>query len=157
MPLPPADTLQFVGNVPGVPATAPCIVLLRRLLVRDSSMSKPLQTSVLGLKSIRGRSTAAVCSTPSSSKYVAVDARVNVMRGSTVLDLAKSSNSDGRIVGKLLDRLTDRPLYAATALITAKLNTGCSVVVPPVVAKVISKLPAPTAVTWIMYLSVPLS
>jgi demethoxyubiquinone hydroxylase (CLK1/Coq7/Cat5 family) len=27
--------------------------------------------------------------------------------------------------------------YAVTALITAKLNTGCSVVVPPVVAHVI--------------------
>lgn len=38
---------------------------------------------------------------------------------------------------------------------TAKLNTGCSVVVPPVVANVIWHDPAATAVTWMMYLSVP--
>ena len=38
---------------------------------------------------------------------------------------------------------------------TAKLNTGCSVVVPPVVRNVILKLPAATAVTNRSYKSVP--
>jgi hypothetical protein len=38
---------------------------------------------------------------------------------------------------------------------TAKLNTGCSVVVPPVVLKDILNDPAPTAVTWISFKSVP--
>ena len=37
--------------------------------------------------------------------------------------------------------------YALTALITAKLKTGVSVVVPPVVRNVMLKLPAATAVT----------
>ena len=40
-------------------------------------------------------------------------------------------------------------------MITTKLNTGCSVVVPPVVKKVTLKLPAPTAVTLTWYKSVP--
>lgn len=40
-------------------------------------------------------------------------------------------------------------------MITAKLNTGCSVVVPPVVNEVILKLPAATLVTKISYKSVP--
>ena len=38
---------------------------------------------------------------------------------------------------------------------TAKLKTGCSVVVPLKVANEISKLPAATAVTYVRYLSVP--
>ena len=38
---------------------------------------------------------------------------------------------------------------------TAKLNTGVSVVVPPVVRKVTLKLPAATAVTMRSYRSVP--
>ena len=38
---------------------------------------------------------------------------------------------------------------------TAKLKTGCSVVVPPVVRKVKLKLPAATAVTMRSYRSVP--
>ena len=38
---------------------------------------------------------------------------------------------------------------------TAKLNTGCSVVVPPVVRNVMLKLPAATAVTIKSYKSVP--
>jgi len=45
--------------------------------------------------------------------------------------------------------------YAATALITAKLKTGVSVVVPPVVRNVRLKLPAATAVTIRSYRSVP--
>lgn len=40
--------------------------------------------------------------------------------------------------------------HAIAPLITAKLKTGCSVVVPPVVANVILKLPADTLVTWVM-------
>lgn len=40
--------------------------------------------------------------------------------------------------------------YEATALTTANVNTGCSVVVPAVVAKVILKLPVPTAVTCVL-------
>ena len=45
--------------------------------------------------------------------------------------------------------------YAATALMTAKLNTGCSVVVPLVSANVISKLPVFTLLIQDSYLSVP--
>ena len=45
--------------------------------------------------------------------------------------------------------------YAATALMTAKLKTGVSVVVPPVVRNVRLKLPAATAVTIKSYKSVP--
>jgi len=45
--------------------------------------------------------------------------------------------------------------YVALPLITAKLNTGASEAVPPVVAKLIWKLPAPTAVTLARYRLVP--
>ena len=69
-------TDQFVGNVPGVPATAPTIVLLRMLFVLASSTSNPRLSPVVGLWSKRGTSMAAVCNTPSLPTYVPVLARV---------------------------------------------------------------------------------
>ena len=59
----------------------------------------------------------------------------------------------------LLRERGDIALYGSAltlALITAKLNTGCSVVVPDLVLSVSTNEPAATAVTSISYLSVPL-
>jgi hypothetical protein len=42
-------TAQFVGNVPGVPALAPCIVLFLMLFVRCSSIKNPSGAKVAGL------------------------------------------------------------------------------------------------------------
>jgi hypothetical protein len=57
---PAAKYEECVGNVPGVPATAPTPVLLRMLFVLASSTNSPRLSPVVGLWSKRGTSVAAV-------------------------------------------------------------------------------------------------
>ena len=71
--------VQFVGSVPGDPAAAPTIVLLRIAFVPASSNNPPRHASVVGSWSMRSVFAATVSSTPDEFTRVAVaPERVNV-------------------------------------------------------------------------------